>query len=97
MLPLLLGRLSVQPRALEPLRAQTHVDLVLCIGASAEDLVHEATGMAFVEGGDHVGAIFTMLVKKAGGEAEGEVLFWFSTVCKWGCIVTRSSVCGGAD
>lgn len=48
MLPLLARRLAIQARALQSLRAQTHVDFVLCVGAVAEHFPHEAAGVAFV-------------------------------------------------
>lgn len=55
--PLFLCVFAVLPGTLEALGAQAHVDLVLCFGAIAKDLVHEAAGVALVEGCDHIGAV----------------------------------------
>jgi hypothetical protein len=56
MLALLFGRLAVQPRALEPQPAQTHVDFVFGVGAVAGDFPDEAARVALIERGDDVGA-----------------------------------------
>lgn len=54
--------------------------------------------MAFFEGGDDVGAIWVVGQYAGGyvgglGWGEGKwVLFWTSSVCRWGCIVSRGSV-----
>jgi hypothetical protein len=55
-LALFLGLLAVLPGALEAQAAQAHVDLVLCVRAVAGNFPEEAAGVAFVEGGDDVGA-----------------------------------------
>lgn len=58
LLPLLLGRLAIQPRPLKPLRPQAHVDFVFRFRTVASYFPEEAAGVAFVEGGDDVGAIY---------------------------------------
>jgi hypothetical protein len=75
MLPLLLRLLSIQACSLETLCAQTHVHLVLCVRAMTEDFVHEATGMALIKGGDHVGAIWEHLSVVASMDLEMKVYF----------------------
>lgn len=60
MFPLRLRLLAIQSRALQSLRAQTHVDFMFCVGAIAEDFPHEAFGVAFVEEGDYFGAAFVL-------------------------------------
>ena len=50
-LPLLFRDLSVLGRAIQALRAQTHVDFVFEVRAHAYRLPHEAFGLAFVERG----------------------------------------------
>ena len=55
-LALLLGRLAVLARALQPDAAQAHVDFMFGVGAVACDFPQEAVSVAFFEGGDDVGA-----------------------------------------
>lgn len=55
---LLLCILAVPRRPLEPLGAQAHVDFVFCLCAVSRDFPEEAAGVAFVEGGDDVGAVW---------------------------------------
>lgn len=71
MLALLLGRLAVQSRPLQPLRAQTHRYFEFCVCAVSEALPEEAFGVAFVEGGDYVGAAWEerLLAKCGEGQA----------------------------
>lgn len=56
MLALLLRRLAILARPLEPQPAQTHVDFVLGVGAVPGYFPQEAARVAFVEGGDDFGA-----------------------------------------
>ncbi|KAK3208337.1 hypothetical protein GRF29_77g391476 [Pseudopithomyces chartarum] len=59
MLPLLPRLLPIQPRALQPLRPQAHIHLVLRIRAVPKHLVHEAPRVALVQRGDDIRAVCT--------------------------------------
>jgi hypothetical protein len=82
MFPLLFRFLPVQPRPLQPLCAQTHVDPILCIRAVPEDFVYEAARVALVEGGDYVGAVcMRVLVVVRRGWSEVKLYFSGSRRC----------------
>jgi hypothetical protein len=57
LIALLFRLLPILRRALEALRPQAHVHFIFRVGAVAGDFPEEATGVAFVEGGDDVGAV----------------------------------------